>query len=323
MTRDSQILYLTDADVSGLGLDVGKVRVAIQEMFRRYSEGLLLSEPKTSIAIRPGHAFQSLVAVDTQRNVAGLKWVGMIPPGGVAKANINAYLLLSDVQTGQLLCLMDARQATALRTAGMTAVAASYLARKDSACIGFVGAGVQAESHLLAFVELLPALQTVYVNDRRRTTAQRFAEKASELGLEARMASAEETVRQSDVVVTTVPLGPEFEPFIEAGWVRPGTFAAAVDLGRSWMHSGLSEVEVTVVDEGAMRHYAKAGNFIPPLEYAHATLADLVIGRHQGRSGKQERILYFSSGSAVADLAIATLIFEQAVATGAGMELPR
>jgi alanine dehydrogenase len=322
MTSGRPLLYLTDADVAALELEVHSVRIAVKEAFRRYSAGELRCEPKTSIAIKPGHAFQSLAAVDTQRNFAALKWVGMIPPGGAANVNINASLVLSDVQTGQLCCLMDARRATALRTAGMSAVAADYLARKESACIGFVGAGVQAESHLLAFAEILPSLRTVYVNSIPSPSAQRFAAKGRELGFDAAVGTAEQVLRHSDVVVTTVPLVPDFEPFIEASWVRPGTFVVAVDLGRSWKHAGLSDIDVTVVDEEAMKHYAKPGNFVPPLGYAHATLVDLVSGRHQGRTSEQERIILFSSGSAIADAAIAILIYERALAKGAGLRLP-
>ena len=175
MSAGDPLLYLSDADVSALDLGVHSVRAAIQDAFRLYGDGRLRSEPKTSIWIGPGHAFQSLAVVDTQRGLAALKWIGMAPPGGAAAININASLLLSDAHTGQLRCLMDARRATALRTAGMSAVAAQYLARKDSVGIGFVGAGVHAESHLTAFAEVLPSLHTVHVNSRTPASGERRA----------------------------------------------------------------------------------------------------------------------------------------------------
>lgn len=322
MTSGDRLLYLTDTDVAALKLDVGAVRLAVQDAFQRYAEGELRCEPKTSIMIKPGHAFQSLAAVDVGRNFAAVKWVGMVPPGGAATANINANLLLSDVQTGRMCCLMDAKRATALRTAGMSAVAASFLARKDSARIGFVGAGVQAESHLHAFAELLPSLRSVSVNSVPGPTAERFADRARTLGFEAKIATAEEVVRDSDVVITTVPLVPDFEPFIDAAWIQPGAFVVAVDLGRSWKHAGLADIDLTVVDEDAMRRSARPGNFIPPLDYAQATLVDLVSGRHRGRTHEAERTSMFSSGSAVADLAVAVLIYERALAEGVGAQLP-
>jgi alanine dehydrogenase len=321
MAAEYTLLYLTDADVCALELDVGSVRAAVHQAFREDSAGKLSREPKTSISIGPGHSFQSLAAVDASRGFAVLKWVGIVPPGGAAAVNISASILLSDVSTGRLRCLMDGRRATALRTAGMTAVAAQYLARKDSISIGFVGAGIQAESHLYALADVLPCLRTVYVTSATTHSAERLAQRSRELGYEAIATTAQDTVEQSDVVVTTVPTVPGFRPFVDAAWLQPGAFAAAVDLGRSWKHAGLAAVDVTIVDEDAMRHYGKCGNFVPELQYAHATITDLAGGRHCGRAGAQERIMLFASGSAVADLAIAELIYERAVAQRAGTQL--
>lgn len=322
MRGTKPLLYLTDADVGALDIDVGDVRRIMQEAFALYSQGKVRCEPKTSIAIGPGHAFQSLTAVDTQNNQAAVKWVGMLPPGGAASVNINACMLLSDTLTGQVQCLMDARRATALRTAGMSAVAAQYLARRDSTSIGFVGAGVQAESHLLALAELLPSLRTVHVHSVPDAGAQRFADKARHLGFDAVVTTARDAVSQSDVVVTTVPLVPGLEPFNDAAWIRPGAFVIAVDLGRSWKHDGLAALDMTAVDEESMKHYAKAGNYVPDLAYAQATLADLAGGLHWGRADGRQRIMMFSSGSAVADLAIAQMIYQHAVAKGIGTKLP-
>lgn len=322
MEGGDTLLYLTDADIAALNLDVRSVRLAMQEAFALYSQGTLRCEPKTSLWVGAGHAFQSLAAVDLQHNFAAVKWVGMVPPGGSAKININASLLLSDLRTGELRCLMDARRATALRTAGMSAVAAQYLARGNSDSIGFVGAGVQAEGHLLALLDLLPSLRTVRVHSVPETTAERLAEKARTLGLQAMVAPAQEVVSQSDVVVTTVPLAPGFEPFNQAAWIKPGGLVIAVDLGRSWKHEGFSELELTIVDEETMKRAAKPGNFIPPLDHAQAALADLAGNRHAGRSNPGQRIMFVSSGSAVADLAIARLVYESALVKGVGTQLP-
>jgi ornithine cyclodeaminase/alanine dehydrogenase-like protein (mu-crystallin family) len=321
MTSAGGFLYLTDENVRALALDVRSVRLAIHNSFELYSKGELRCEPKISSSIGPGHAFQALAAVDMRNNYAAIKWLGMVPPGGAAKVNINASLLLSDTRTGQVRCLMDGRHATALRTAGMSAVGAQYLARKESISIGFVGAGVQAESHLLALVEVLPSLRKLYVNSLSLITAERFAERARQLGFEATVASAQDTVSYSDIVVTAVPLVPGFQPFIEAAWIRPGALVIAIDLGRSWKHDGLCDVDLTFVDEVAMKNSAKPGNFIPPLNYAQATLADLAGGRHRGRSRQEERIMMFSGGSAAADLSIAMVIYERALARGVGIEL--
>ncbi|UUZ62208.1 ornithine cyclodeaminase family protein [Polaromonas sp. P1-6] len=318
MPNGHPLLYLTGADIASLDFDVRSVRLAIHSAFAAYAAGKLLTESKKSILVGPGHAFQSLSAVDTLSGFAAVKWVGMVPPGGAASININASILLSDVPSGQLRCLMDGGRATALRTAGMTAVAAQFLARQDSTTIGFVGAGIQAEAHLAALHDLLPSLDTVYVNSGRSSTAVQFAERCRAQGMAATVAAEAEVVSRSDIVVTTVPFGPDSRPFLDAAWIRPGAFVAAIDVGRSWKHEGVEAVDVTVVDEAAMKHYAKPGNCIPPLDYAQATLSDLVGGRHPGRSSSDQRIMLFGSGSAVADLAIAVLVYERASAKRIG-----
>jgi len=321
MPSDRTLLYLTDADVSALALDASGVREAVERAFRAYGAGTLQREAKTALRLGAGHSFQSLSAADTAMGFAALKWVGVVPPGGGSEVNVNASILLSDLSTGQVRCLMDARRATALRTAGMSAVAAQRLARRDSASIGFIGAGVQAEAHLAALADVLPGLRTLRVNSATARSAERLAQRGRASGLDAIVASAKEVVSSSDVVVTTVPMTSGFEPFVDPSWLRTGAFAAAVDQGRSWMRAGLDAMDVTVVDDEAMKHHGGAGSLIPPLDHAQATLADLACGRHAGRGSARERTLFVSSGTAVADLAIALLIHERALAEGAGTRL--
>ncbi len=316
------VLYLSDADIEPLEFDAGDVRRAMRDAFAAYADGHILMAPKTSTVVSPGHAFFTMAAVDVPAGYAGMKWIGMVPPGGAAQRNINASLLLSSVASGEMLCLMDGRRATALRTAGMTAVAAQYLARPDSRAIGFVGAGIQAESHLLALRELIPSLRTVRVNSAGSSAAPRFVEFCAALGLTATVATPREVISESDIVLTSVPLRPDSVPFMEASWIRPGAFVAAIDMGRLWIHQGLDALELAVVDEEALKHYSKPGNFVPPMQHAQANLADLASGRHPGRMSDQERIIYFSTGSGVADLAISILIYQRALDAGVGTLLP-
>lgn len=321
MAADRALLYLTDADVAALGLDGNGVRQAVERAFQAYGAGAIRCDAKSALRLGSGHSFQSLSAADTELGFAALKWVGVAPPGSGGEVNINASILLSDIATGQVRCLMDARRATALRTAAMSAVAARFLARADSKSIGFVGAGVQAHAHLAALADVLPGLRTVRVTSATVRSAERLARRGRELGLEAFVADAREVVSLSDVVVTTVPMAPGFSPFIDPCWLAPGAFAAAVDLGRSWMRAGLAEVDLAVVDDAAMKHHATTDDSVPALHHAKATLVDLVCGRHAGRGADGERTMFFSGGSAVADLAIAALIHERALAQSAGTRL--
>ena len=319
----SEILYLSDADVGSLTIETGEVVAALEAAFRLNAQGRMLSAPKASLWLGPGEGFQSLAVLDTERGVAAAKWIGLVLPGAATATNVNASILLSDSRTGEIRCFMDARRATALRTAGMSALSARYLARSDSTSIGFIGSGVQAHGHLLAFASMLKKLRSVRVFSADPRRAARFAESAAGLGLDASVVTTAEVLAESDVVVTTVPLSPDFEPFLDARATRQGVFVAAIDLGRPWLDESLSVMGVTVIDDEGMRHASKPGSFIPPLEQAEATLSDLVAGKHPGRTSPEQRIILVSSGSAIADLAIAGLIHQKASAAKVGRHLPR
>lgn len=315
------ILYLSGSDVAGLSLETSAVMAALEQAFRLNASGQLLSAPKSSIWIGPGEGFQSLSVVDRERKLAAMKWIGLVPPGRAA-TTVNASILLSDAQTGAILCFMDAQRATALRTAGMSAVAGKYLARAQSRTIGFIGAGVQAQSHLDAFASTLASLRSVRVHSANPSNARGFADLAAARGLEAVVTTADQ-VLESDIIVTTVPHSPSLQPFLDAARTRPGAFIAAVDLARPWIDQSLAAIDLTVIDDESMRHASKPGSFIPPLEDAQATLSDLVSGAHPGRTHADQRILLASSGSAIADLAIGNLIYRQALAGNVGQYLPQ
>jgi len=317
----ANLCHLSDDEVRSLQPSPRAVRVAVISAFRAYASGAILCKPKTSLQVAEGHAFQTLSAIDLERGLAISKWIGMVPPASGIDC-VNASIQLSDVKTGRLLCIMNAQHATALRTAGMSAQAAHLLARPESSTAGFIGAGVQASSHLEALIDLFPLLRKITVHSRTEASSRTFAKHAVELGLHAEIASPQEVISGSDIVITSVPGGAQLKPFLDPRWLRPGAFAAAVDLGRPWIHAPLSEIDLLAVDDEPMKTYAQPGNLVPPLSSAHATLAELCAGIRPGRQSGEARTMYFSSGSAVADLAVAVEIYRLARDTGIGTWLP-
>ena len=56
------VLYLTGRDIDALGVSPGRLRAALARAFRLHAEGRTHVEPKLTVAIAPGHFFQSLCA---------------------------------------------------------------------------------------------------------------------------------------------------------------------------------------------------------------------------------------------------------------------
>jgi ornithine cyclodeaminase/alanine dehydrogenase-like protein (mu-crystallin family) len=318
------ILYLGEADIAGLGLDPALARGAIRTIFQAHHQGRTLSKPKLALEIGPGHVFQSLCAASPAIGMAATKWLGMAPAGD-GMPGIHAMIALNDFASGKLLAVMDGNLVTAIRTAAMSAAAAEFLARRDSGTIGFIGCGLQARAHLAAFKSLLPGLSRVRAHGRSRRTTELFLAHARQEGFAAdAFDDPSEVVRASDVVVTSVPMQPGFEPFLDPAWIAPGAFVTAVDVARSWRPDGLRQLDIVATDD----HQQQAENpplaaDLGPLGSFDADLAELAGGAKPGRQNAGQRAMFIFRGFALADLAVAASVYEAARAKGAGQTLAR
>jgi ornithine cyclodeaminase/alanine dehydrogenase len=272
----------------------------------------------------PGHGFQSMTAASEAQGVATLKWVAIAPvPPGSALPGINGLILASDHASGVPLAVMDGDEITLVRTAAMSAAAASLMARPDPSTIGFIGCGLQAHAHLDAFIALYPGLSEALCLSRSKVSAEALADAARTRGLAAEVShSANELIARCDIVISMVPGAPGLEPFLDARLMKPDAFASAVDTGRSWIPETLPAFEVLATDSLAQSKapYDVNGEPVTSVRFQHdlAGLSGLTAPITAGR-----RSMFCFRGFAVADLALACLVLEKAREAGLGTRLPR
>lgn len=319
----SKLLYLSSADIAALDIKPKAAREALAHAFRHHAEGKTYVQPKLTVSVGPGHFFQSLCAAMSDPPYATTKWVGVAADNGErGLPNVNGLIVVSDFTTGVPVAVMDGTGLTVLRTAAMSALAASYLARPDSSTIGFIGCGAQAYGHLASLKDVLPGLSKVICHSRSRSSAEKLAAYARTVGMEAEVADGPEDVLACDVVVTTVPAQPGLEPFIDASLLMPGCFVAAVDLGRPWRGEALRTLDILATDDHAQAadpaNQAKL-RFPGPFD---ADLASLVAGTAPGRTDAGQRAMFLFPGFALGDLAIAAEVIAEAERTGRGLHLP-
>ena len=248
---------------------------------------------------------------------AGVKWVGVADNEARGLPHIAGMILLSDAETGMPVAVMDARWITGVRTAAITAVAARRFARHDSASIGFIACGLQARAHLAALRPHFP-IGLVRAYSRRLSTAEAFAEEVRAQGLDAEaVEDPRDALTGMDIVVTTTPVVPRTEPFIDAAWLSPGAFASMVDLGLSWVSDSLNRLDRVVTDD-----QAQAGSeglaYQKPYD---GEVADLVVGRLAARQSAEERTALVFAGVGLADVAVAGAVYERAREAGIGQRL--
>ena len=115
---------------------------------------------------------------------------------------VTAFGVLADVHTGYPLLLSEMTVATALRTAATSALAAKYLARKDSRVMALIGLGAQAEFQALSFKAALGVRQ-LRVFDVDPAATQKFIANLAGFGFTIIAAnSVADAVRGVDIVTT-------------------------------------------------------------------------------------------------------------------------
>jgi ornithine cyclodeaminase/alanine dehydrogenase len=312
------ILYLSNADIESCGLELSQVTAAVEAMFAAKAAGAASMKPKLALAAPGGALFLASPGVLETPPFAGVKWVGVAGNQERGLPHIAGTIVLSDTGTGMPVAIMDARWITGVRTAAITAVAARRLARPDSASIGFVACGLQARCHLAALRPHFP-INRVRAYSRRLATAQAFAEEVMAEGLEAQAVEEPRAALEGmDIVVTSTPVVPRTEPFLDAAWLAPGSFTGMVDLGLSWISDTLSALDRVVTDDISQAGTEKLAY---PKPY-DGEVADLVADAQAGRRTAAERTALVFAGLGLADVAVAAAVYEQAKARGIGRVLP-
>lgn len=318
------LLYLSNADVQELQISHREARDVILASFRDNASGRNVGLPKSVITAGPSSWFISMSSASEANSLATMKWVAVVPvEGNHGRPTVNGLVCVSDYKTGLPIAVLDGNSITLIRTAAISAAAALYLAPEAPASIGLVGCGLQALSHLDAFVDLFPSLRSIYLLSRSALSAERTATVASEKQLDPIIVKNPDTLlRESEIVITMVPPSPGLKSFLDARLLPPSSFVSAVDGGRSWRPETLTAFDRLVTDK--LEQYSSpvdaSGRYVESVKFQD-DLVHLASGSCQPVA--PTRALFSFRGFVIADLALADLVIRKARALGIGMALPR
>lgn len=320
------LLYLSRADVEGLGVAMPQVIQAVEEGFRLKGLGETQMPPK--IAIHPGgaptflHAMPAHVAGDVNRSC--VKWVGGADANHLrGLPTISGLIVLNDPETMFPVCVMDCIWITAMRTGAANAVAMKYLGPAEAEEVAVLGCGVQGRSNLLAMAAHYPTVRRCRAWDPNpEALAAYLRDMPQKAGVEVvPVAGPEQAVRGADVIVTAGPSPRDPDPYIPFEWLKPGAMAAPVDYNGSWMQSALQGVDRLVVDDHAQMDYYRGKGYFRNTPAPDADLGEVVAGLKPGRERDDEITMSMCMGIAVDDCVTANLVYTQARAAGVGVEL--
>ena len=240
----------------------------------------------------------------------GAKVLSVFPQNfEVGRPSHQGVVMLFDPVTGELSCIAEAREITAVRTAAASAVATDALARPDARRLALLGYGEQAETHLRA-IGNVRALETVTVWGRSAERAKAFAERMrTEAGVAVEVApSAEAAVAEADIVCTVTPAA---EPILKGAWLAPGahvnivgsSFAGPAEVDNHLVVRSrfVADYREGVLKQGAEFLHAKAAGLVGD-EHVVGEIGEVLSGKLPGRQSDDQITLYKSLGHIVQDL---------------------
>jgi ornithine cyclodeaminase/alanine dehydrogenase-like protein (mu-crystallin family) len=318
-----RVLYLSQSDTRAL-LNWPEVIACLARAYERADDPR--AAPPKVVARSDGMWLRALTAISATGTAMGAKIIAKGRP-----RSADHFIALWDTESAQLVCLMDGKNVTAMRTAGTSAVAVNRVAPQGGMRVAVLGSGHEASTHVNAIATVRP-VKALSVYSPTPANREAFAKKfGAELSVECRAAdSARAAVEGADLVIAAARSRDE-TPILEGAWLKPGTMV--ISIGSTVPEQREVDPEVAgradviiadVPDEvahetGDMMAARKAGVVF---EHKIVALGEVVRGTRAVRQTRDNIVLFKSVGSGLQDIAVAELCHAKARAAGVGVELP-
>lgn len=311
-------MQLIDTAATRGALSFETVIPALREAFRTGAT----VPPRHVHAVESGgaHGTSLIMPAWNEQGYFGVKVINIFPENTrQGLPGLHATYTLYSARTGVPLAQVDGDVVTAYRTAGAAALGASYLARADARTLLIVGAG-----RIAALVA--PAMRAVRPIDRvlvwnvRPAGAHALADALVSQGCDASAVDdLEAAVRQADIVSCATLAT---RPLVRGAWLRPGTHLDLIGSFKPEMieaHADCFASASVYVDTDEAP--TKAGDLLTAFQAGtlrrdaiRGKLYDLVAGRAPGRRDAAEITIFKAVGSALEDLTLAALVYEDRAA---------
>ncbi len=348
----SVVLFLRPEELKGL-IRMDEAIAAVEQGYREAAAFPVVNAPRRRVhspdGVRVSNFPGGIPGMGIIGSMTRAETVGLDPTNQDYGYREHPVYLLWDSKTARLLSVMmgeicDERigfsSLMALRTAATTGVGVKHLARPDAKVMGLFGSGGQALNKALA-IKAVRNIQRLNVYSRNPENRRAFCANVSKLcDVEAVPVDGPEVViKGADLVVCATSSNvPVFDghlleqgqhvvtivgsntQLVEGGFIKKGrrenddeTVRRADVIVTNWVDSVLSEKQCGLWD---------------PLEAGIISrdriigIGDVLAGKHPGRTADDQITYHFNNnGTAAADLAIAKVVYDRAVADGRGLEI--
>jgi alanine dehydrogenase len=318
-------VILSDKDVRGLA-DMPSFVDALELGLRAEAAGLGPVLPERMNLAHGLTLFRVMPAILPAAGVLGLKFFH-----GTLAEGVRYSVMVSAIDGGEVLTVVDAAYLTALRTGATSGVATRYLARPDARTVGLIGSGLEAETNLAAVCAVRP-IESVRVYSPSAARRTDFAARMSarlEIEIEP-TDTAEQAVAGTDVVVVATNTGRDGGIAFRGEWLTPGQHVVSIGSTATFLReideTTFLRADLVVFDADAAQVGVESGDVVALLEenphwIPAGGLGDVLAGG-LGRTDPAQITLFKSVGTAAQDLLAALAVYRIAGARGVGLIVP-
>ena len=230
---------------------------------------------------------------------------------------VTAFGVLSDVGSGYPMLLTEMTILTALRTAATSAVAAKYLAPKNSRTMAIIGNGAQSEFQALAFKAIL-GIENIRLYDLDPSATQKCLTNLKGSGLNVVACKSVEEVVEGAEIITTVTADKLNATILTDNMVGAGVHINAVGgdcPGKTELHGDILRRSDIFVEYPPQTRIEGEIQQLPE-DYPVNELWQVIAGQAEGRKDARQITLFDSVGFATEDFSALRYVRDKLRDTG-------
>ncbi|TKJ24198.1 MAG: ornithine cyclodeaminase family protein [Promethearchaeota archaeon Loki_b32] len=305
----------------------------VEEAYKQLSLGNALVPQRIAITDpAPGLTLIMPGIIGGEMNALATKIVSVYKqnPDRYNMPTVLAKVMVQDINTGDIVGIMDGSLITAMRTGAATGVSVKYLARKNSTTMGIYSAGVQARKQVSAvFWGLNEKLEKCKVYDLKKEVADGFKkELENELGIEIEIVnSGDDLLTDTDIIVAATT---STTPLFSGDKVSEGTHISSIGAHAPEAR----ELDSVIIKRASLLTaglkeacLAEAGDYIIPInegvirENDIISIGGIINGNISGRTSDSEITIFKSVGISAQDVAVGKLVYDRALKDGIGQDI--
>ena len=322
------VLVLTSDDVESI-LTINDTISVLEKSFIELSRKQVNMTDRDVFVLEDKNGWFGIMTAHMKNMAAlGTKLVTVFPKNiEINKPTTQAVISLIDVNTGELIGIIDGSLITGMRTGATTGIATKYLSKKNSSKLSILGSGFQSKFQLMAICSVRN-IKEIFINSPSIDSKSGYIHELEDLlNIPIIIEKNITKLLNTDILVTstTSPI-PLFDGNLLDNGIHINCIGAHTKETREVDLRTIEKSKV-VVDERSTA-LREAGELIIPLQNGeitdkiiYAELAEIVSGQKPGRITDDEITLFKSMGLSLEDISTAKLVFDKAIEKGLGRNL--